>query len=379
MSAQSPNKRGFAEVTWLEVVKVAGVGLSLPAVLTYRLLSSPFVKHNSSKSWRRVLNDSSVQFVTGNCNPHQLQFLFKKPSIDCYKDWTKKKQMPFVVDEVGEDSRLLWVGPKRIDKVLIFCHGGAFMLPLQDYHLDFLKYIQEELKAKGLDVGVAALNYTLVPTGMFPTQLRELRAAVSYLTDAGTQPGSIQLMGDSSGGNLIAQLLSHILHPLDGVPPLILSGRLGGAYLMSPSVCMTVDSRIVFGKHPAEKTDTIGFRIIHEWSQVNLREIPRSQLHYIDSSRTPDGWFQGVNQVVDRILVSAGDLECLKESIVAFATSLKSYHGNVELVVQMNGVHEDPLNDFAAAGGKSPKTVGELTPLIVSWLVSGFNQIVTLS
>ena len=37
--------------------------------------------------------------------------------------------------------------------------GGAFILPLADFAMNFWKYVQDELKKKDTRVGLAILNY----------------------------------------------------------------------------------------------------------------------------------------------------------------------------------------------------------------------------
>ena len=69
---------------------------------------------------------------------------------------------------------------------------------------------------------------------MFPAQLRQAVLSIQHLFSLGFEPENIQLVGDSAGGALIHQVLSHILHPAEGVPKLTLTSPLEGAYMMSP-------------------------------------------------------------------------------------------------------------------------------------------------
>jgi len=57
---------------------------------------------------------------------------------------------------------------------------------------------------------------------------------VKHVLASGVQPKNLQIVGDSAGGNLAVQLLSHILHPFDGVPLLAPPSPIRGVYLMSP-------------------------------------------------------------------------------------------------------------------------------------------------
>ncbi|KAF8651061.1 hypothetical protein AX16_004924 [Volvariella volvacea WC 439] len=373
MPSQPAVRRGYAEVTWAELAKIALIIIQLPFVLVYQLITSPFVEHNSTRPWIRILVDSLFRHLTWSTNIHELQWVFKTPGLNNYADWTKKNDLPYTVDEIGEDARLFWVGPKRTDKVILYFHGGAYMLPMQEHHMNYVKHVREQLKLKGIDIAGAMLNYTLVPNGTFPTQLKQMVAAVKHLIASGAKPEDIRIMGDSAGGNLIIQLLLHILHPVEGVPPLNLNGRLGGAYLMSPWTSIAVRQNVTKGKHHGDTTDIINSQLLSDWSQAYLTGVSDSHTPYINHTRTPEVWYQGVDKVVERILVTAGDLECLRDDIISHTDILKKYHKKVDLVVQENGLHEDLLLDFAAAGSSNPSSICELTPLSVTWLVSSFN------
>ncbi len=61
------------------------------------------------------------------------------PSLDSYKMWAEKEaKVPLRITdlpgETGIDSRILWIGEepwgKPGKKVMLFSHGGGFVLPL---------------------------------------------------------------------------------------------------------------------------------------------------------------------------------------------------------------------------------------------------------
>ncbi|VDC03389.1 unnamed protein product [Peniophora sp. CBMAI 1063] len=84
----------------------------------------------------------------------------------------------------------------------------------------------------------------LAPKASFPSQLRQAIAALAYLLAQGTKASNIVLVGDSAGGNLILQLVSHILHPMAGLPPPpILSKPLAAIVLVSPWTSYSDDYR----------------------------------------------------------------------------------------------------------------------------------------
>jgi hypothetical protein len=62
------------------------------------------------------------------------------------------------------EARLLWIGEpwKTGDtdkKVLLYFHGGGFILPLFKGHLELSKFLKEQLASYGENVSVACLEY----------------------------------------------------------------------------------------------------------------------------------------------------------------------------------------------------------------------------
>ena len=207
----------------------------------------------------------------------------------------------------------------------------------------------------------------LVPNGPFPIQLKQAILALEHLLASGVQPQNIQIIGDSAGAGLILQLLSHILHPIDAVPPLVLPSRIGGFYLMSPWVSLTGDT----GSHAVnDKSDVISAKTLGYWGRSVLVDVPESQNAYVEAVKAPEEWFKGADGVVKRVLITAGAAECLRDDIVQFADVFKKHHPDVEVVVQKGGVHDDPYYDFSVKESK----LGELTPLIVKWFAEGFDS-----
>jgi len=251
--------------------------------------------------------------------------------------------------------------------VILYFHGGGFLLPMADYAASFWRYIQEQLKSKNKDVGFAILQYSLVPTARFPTQLKQAVLAVQHLVASGVEPRNIQIVGDSAGANLALQLLSHMLHPEPSAPRINLSTPLGGVYLMSPWVSLTSKAESMY---TMASTDIISLDCITPWGRDVLDGVPESQIQFLEPAKAPEVWFKGVDKVVDRVLITAGDAECLRDDIVVFAKQFCKYHEKAQFVLQQHGIHNDPYFDFFTKESK----LGELTPLILAWAAAGFDQ-----
>ncbi|KAG6844167.1 hypothetical protein H0H87_009286 [Tephrocybe sp. NHM501043] len=341
---------------------IATLVLELPVSIGWTLLTSPFHRTNKHKTLIRIAGVKLFRVLTGRLNAKQLQWGMGD-TLDVYKAHMKSQKLPLVVDELGENSRLLWFGERRTDRVILYFHGGAYIIPPAICVPPFWTFALGELKSRGKETGFAMLQYSLHPTATFPTQLKQAVLAVQHLLDSGVAPQNIQLTGDSAGGNMIFKLISHILHPVPSVPRLTLSSPFSGAYAMSPWVNLTSDtgSMITNGD-----SDVIGREALIYWGNIVLNGVLEEYRPYLEPYYAPEDWFANMSSVVKRVFITAGDAECLRDSIVVFADRVAKQHPAVQFLLQKHGVHNDPFFDFMGSG----QVRGELTPPILDFFAS---------
>ena len=206
-------------------------------------------------------------------------------------------------------------------------------------------------------------SVALVPDGPFPTQLKQAVLAIQHLIKMGAKPENIQISGDSAGGTLIHQVLSHILHPVAGVPKLSLSGPLGGVYMMSIwARLIDKDKQYLYSND--YKGDVLTGDLVNYWGSEVFRDAPKEAIPYLEPNSAPPMWLYGVDRWVKRVLISAGGVECLRDEIVKYQDGIQEHHKDVTFVLQANGIHNDPYWDFTT----HEKDLGELTPRILDWL-----------
>ncbi|KAF7326650.1 Abhydrolase-3 domain-containing protein [Mycena venus] len=338
----------------------------IPAlVLLWSVATTAYASYNQERTLKRIAGDSALRYVVSHLSLPQLQATFGT-TIGTYETWTKATKLPVTVEELGEGGRLLWIGPKRLERVVLFIHGGGFVLPPGPMALSFWRYVQLELEKQNIEVGFAMLNYSLAPHASFPTPLKQASLALNFLMAAGVKPQNLQLAGDSAGGNIVLQVLSQMLHPREGVPEIRLSAPLRGMYLISPWMNLCADG----GSHVEnEGRDFITQAALKEWGAHVLPTVPAPDRPFAEAIRAPDGWFKGAEAHVERVLITAGSAELMRDDIVAFSEAFKKHHANTELVVQKGGLHEDMFLDFAV----NEKKLSSLTPLTVEWLAAGFT------
>ncbi|KAF7326647.1 Abhydrolase-3 domain-containing protein [Mycena venus] len=364
--AMSVPAKQYGQLSWTESLHLVATSISLPIVLPWSVATSVCASHNKERSLKRIIADCTLRYLASHLSVTQMQAALGT-TLRTYELWSQWAKLPMTIDELGEDARLLWIGPKRLERVVLYMHGGGFCIGSTYNHMRFWRYVQLELEKQNIEVGFALLNYSLVPQASFPTPLKQAGLALDFLMAAGVKPQNLQLAGDSAGGNLILQVLSQMLHPLKGVPEIRLPAPLRGVYLISPWTNLHADSK---SHMENEGLDFVSQRQLADMGAWILEGVLEADRAFADAVRAPEGWYKGIDGLVERVLVTAGGAELLRDDIVVVGEMLKKYHANTELVVQKDGLHEDMFLDFVLG----EKKLGSLTPLTVEWLAAGFTE-----
>ncbi|KAF7763495.1 hypothetical protein Agabi119p4_8032 [Agaricus bisporus var. burnettii] len=292
----------------------------------------------SGRTRKRSLRDGLTRFLLTKLNIRQCQHVIGTTKAT-YNAWCKQVKQEPHIEAIGEGANLLWVGERRLEKVILVFHGGAFLLPPIDTHVKFWARVGAKLGERGINVSLAMLEYTLVPAAAFPTQLKQAVAAINHLTSLGVKPQNIQLAA------------------------LSLAAPLKGAYLMSP----WVDLSDIHGTFKSgDPTDILTTGTLRYWGTEILRPVPKEYLGYVEANSAGDDWWKGVDALVDRVLITAGREECLKDEIIRFNSVFENFHAHVKME-EHDGVHDDPL--FAVELGESG---GGAPDMIIDWFRAGY-------
>lgn len=85
-------------------------------------MKSPFTEYGRAKSWKRIVIDRITLRIVSAMNRKQTRAFFG-PTSKAYSDFMKSQKLPPVVEDIGEDARLYWIGPKEAERVLLYLHG----------------------------------------------------------------------------------------------------------------------------------------------------------------------------------------------------------------------------------------------------------------
>lgn len=119
------------------------------------------------------------------------------------------------------------------DPVLLYFHGGGYVLPLDGSQVGFLCDIYNLVNCARLSILI--LDYSLAPESQYPQQLCEAAHLYESLTDQ-EECTNIMLLGDSAGGNLVIQLLAHLHHKHPDAVQIRSEVRPNAAVILSPWV-----------------------------------------------------------------------------------------------------------------------------------------------
>ncbi|KAJ6787851.1 hypothetical protein PWT90_08347 [Aphanocladium album] len=250
-----------------------------------------------------------------------------------------KSRVVYDVQELNkgvDDSAILWLGDrKKAKKVVLFIHGGGYVLPASDGHFfwPWNTYVMAGVEA-GVETAVACLQYTLGPRGVLPMPLRQTVAAYEEIRAQGFLPRDIVIGGDSAGGNLTMQFLGHALHAQPGVPDVKLTEPLGGAFLVSPYLgrADTGPSFTRFGNNDMVSRDII-LKLARELIPEGMFEIVRAkQDPWSLPLEAEHGWFQDFDSVVPKLYITWGEREAMGDHSVAIIETLKREAPGVDLV-----------------------------------------------
>ncbi len=101
------------------------------------------------------------------------------------------------VDAGGVKAEWITAPGAAPDRVILYLHGGGYVLGSIDSHRDLCERYSRAASAR-----VLALDYRLAPENPFPAAVDDATAAYRWLLDQGIAPAHIAIAGDSAGGGL---------------------------------------------------------------------------------------------------------------------------------------------------------------------------------
>ena len=199
-------------------------------------------------------------------------------------------------------------------------------MPAAPGHYAFSYLLVEK---RDVNTAVLMLDYTLTDEESYPRQLIQAVDILRYaITSLGKHPSNIILAGDSSGGNLVLGLISHLSHPHPSISPFELSAPLKGMVLISPWASFDVSLK----SYSVNKyKDLVDSSSVQAWSDAYVASAALDAYNAPD--KAPVGWWKGMK--VCNVLITGGADERMIDAIRdvgetikvrSFVSSPRKYH-----------------------------------------------------
>lgn len=357
--------------------------------------------------WRRLplrpyVACAAIRMFLYTFSPAQIQ-LFSPPTMDTYKAWVRRRRSKArksgdaeLMEQLKEDievlpdgrSHILWIGDrKKATRFVYFFHGGGYITPAIPGHMEWClqayvlanRHMRRTGTGSREKVAVALLQYTLTPQARFPTQMCQAASGLAHLLRGGIRPSQLVVGGDSAGGNLTVQLLSHLLHPYPLAEKVVLDEPLAGAFLVSPFVSQNRLTRSFVDGRPCDMLsegifDCPNREMLHEkptgllgvlfpnWGLVETKEF-REGKGWALMADVDEKWLDGMGKIVRKVYVTCGKHEILRDQGIEIAESIRARNDDVEVKLE---VAEKEAHDFILLEGQR-QVVGDATTRMRNW------------
>lgn len=341
---------------------IAKVGYTLAKVGVAMFVG---IFRTSSPNYYRYTAFAALRNIFAVTTTKQQHYL-NPPTDDVYQAFCKKHNLQPETETLADGTTGHWIGPKTASKIIVNFHGGGYTIPPLPEMFDFQYQMQQKFSQQDKNVAVFFLSYDLAPVAKYPRQLTQAALLIDHLVNTlNKKPSDLVLIGDSAGGNLITQVLSHISHPHPTVPALNISENFRGACLISP----WVDFKTSYPSFTKNKDkDILAIPIGRKWSSAFM---PTPWPHedstdfYNQASTAPKEWWEGV--MVEEILLLGGEDEVLIDGIKRFGETLKGALGDkVTTLYIENEMHDHAVIDLMIGY----KEHGATAQAIIDWVGS---------
>lgn len=244
------------------------------------------------------------------------------------------------------DISVTWIIPDNVslkDKVILFIHGGAFMMGSTQGHLDIISRVAIQTGIKVLSV-----DYRLIPEHPFPKGFEDVLNAYNHLINESYKPKDIFIFGFSAGATLGLALLNSLSNHAKPQP--------GACVAISPATDLHFE------------TDTMISNQTTDWiNQDGLQSVTTMYLSdQINEIRNPlASPIFGELRALCPIKILVGDNEILYDDARNFKSKVEKQNGEITLSVYKDMFHCWPA--FASVYTPAKKALEEVAHTILEY------------
>ena len=205
-----------------------------------------------------------------------------------------------------------WLRPQGApdDKVLLYLHGGAYVLGSCQSHRSMVSHI-----ARAGGINALLPEYRLSPEHRFPAAIEDAVTVYRVLLASGISPENIVIAGDSAGGGLAVATLLSLRHNGDPLP--------AAAVLLSPFLDVTAS-----GESATTRADR------DPWFHAEDLDVVVRHYCRADEIRNPlvSPVFANVAGLPP-VYIQVGDDEVLLSDSTRFADKMRAAGGTVDIEI----------------------------------------------
>ncbi|KAK0622895.1 Alpha/Beta hydrolase protein [Immersiella caudata] len=231
---------------------------------------------------------------------------------------------------------------QKPDVVIYYVHGGGFVMGSSYFYLEFLMTWLLVLIDSGYNnPAIFALEYTLVPDALYPTQIEEGLASYDYVLSIVKDPSIVCVSGDSAGAMLVLCLL--LRH--DGRKPAL-------ALLISPWVTLVSRSDV------RTQSDYLDIAQLRQYG----RQLAGDRVDADDPSVSPgcckdSSWWKRASPVRG-IFITYGAEEVLAPEIEDLVNVLNRANVEIETRKERGGIHAWPVASLFLSNRENERLSG---------------------
>lgn len=230
--------------------------------------------------------------------------------------------------------------PSVEDRVVVYLHGGAFVVGGRYLHRQLMSRIAEETRSS-----VVAVDYRQLPNHPVSSSIEDGLDAYRYILDSGVPASQVVIMGDSAGGYLTFQVA--LAAQAAGLP------QPAGLIALSPLI--DFDGEVKVNASSAETCALFPKHCFDALSEVVLRASHRAG----EPHALPDSPSRAALHGLPPSLIQASSAEMVFPDAEAMTASLIAAGVDVELQVWDHQVHV-----FQAAAGVVPEAAQALEEIV---------------
>ena len=249
----------------------------------------------------------------GAVTPHQLRAAHEALTAPFPAEPDIESQ---AVDAGGVRAGWITAPNARADRLVVYLHGGGFVMASVDTHRGLMGRISRSAEARVLGV-----DYRLAPEFRFPAALEDATTAYRWLIANGAKASKIVIAGDSAGGGLALSALVALRNAADPMP--------AAAVCFSPWVDMEATGDSITTKAAVDPVNQREGLLTNAKRYLGNadRKTPLASPLYADLTGLPP------------LLIQVGESEVLLDDSKRLAERAKRYGVDVHLEVWPEMIH----------------------------------------